>query len=88
MKQLATIVIAVQIMVTSVCASARQSNVKKLSDEVRAQQVKDLRFGMFVCWSFSTFSGQEWTKEVHDAGFSRPRRATLINGARRQRLPE
>lgn len=69
MKQLATIVIAVQLMITSVCASAPQSNVKKLPDEIRAQQVKDLRFGMFVCWSFSTFSGQEWTKEVHNADF-------------------
>ena len=23
--------------------------------------MKDLRFGMFICWSFSTFSGTEWT---------------------------
>lgn len=34
---------------------------EKIPDEVRAQQIKDLEFGMFVCWSFSTFSGQEWT---------------------------
>ena len=29
---------------------------------VRAEQIKSMRFGMFVCWSFSTFSGQEWTR--------------------------
>jgi alpha-L-fucosidase len=38
-----------------------QPSEMKIPDEVRAQQIKDLKFGMFVCWSFSTFSGQEWT---------------------------
>lgn len=33
----------------------------KIPDNIRAQQIKDLQFGMFICWSFSTFSGQEWT---------------------------
>lgn len=33
----------------------------KIPDSVRAEQVRDLKFGMFICWSFSTFSGQEWT---------------------------
>ena len=32
--------------------------------EARVQQLKDLRWGMFVCWSFSTFSGKEWTPGV------------------------
>ncbi len=34
---------------------------KKIDDNVRAQQIKDMKFGMFICWSFSTFSGREWT---------------------------
>lgn len=29
--------------------------------EKRAEELKDLRWGMFICWSFSTFSGSEWT---------------------------
>ncbi len=33
----------------------------KTNDEIRAQQIADMKFGMFICWSFSTFSGQEWT---------------------------
>ncbi len=33
----------------------------KLPDKFRAQQIKDMKFGMFICWSFSTFSGMEWT---------------------------
>ena len=32
--------------------------------DARVQALKDLRFGMFVCWSFSTFSGKEWTPGV------------------------
>jgi alpha-galactosidase len=41
----------------------------KLPDEVRAAQLKDMKWGMFVCWSFSTFSGREWTPGVKDVGF-------------------
>lgn len=40
------------------------TNVTRLSDEVRAGQIRDMEWGMFVCWSFSTFSGQEWTPSL------------------------
>jgi alpha-L-fucosidase len=30
----------------------------------RAEELKNLRWGMFICWSFSTFSGREWTGGV------------------------
>ncbi|MHC4520540.1 MAG: alpha-L-fucosidase, partial [Planctomycetota bacterium] len=66
---LLTIAAVIQMMTMPVCVAERQSNPRKLPDEVRAQQVKDLEFGMFVCWSFSTFSGREWTQGVHDAAF-------------------
>ena len=33
----------------------------RLPIEVRAKQVKELRYGMFISWSFSTFTGTEWT---------------------------
>jgi alpha-L-fucosidase len=32
----------------------------------RAEELKNLKWGMFVCWSFSTFSGTEWTPGVKD----------------------
>jgi alpha-L-fucosidase len=32
----------------------------------RAEELKGLKWGMFVCWSFSTFSGKEWTPGVKD----------------------
>ncbi len=48
-------------MIASGCTSASRINTTKLPDEVRAQEIKDMKFGMFICWSFSTFSGREWT---------------------------
>ncbi len=33
----------------------------KIDDNLRAEQIKDMKFGMFICWSFSTFYGSEWT---------------------------
>jgi len=37
----------------------------------RAQDLKDLKWGMFICWSFSTFSGTEWTPGVKDLALFR-----------------
>jgi len=35
----------------------------------RAGELTNQRWGMFVCWSFSTFSGKEWTPGVKDVAF-------------------
>ncbi len=43
------------------CMSAPEINKTKMPDEVRTQEIKDMKFGMFICWSFSTLSGREWT---------------------------
>jgi arylsulfatase A-like enzyme/alpha-L-fucosidase len=32
----------------------------------RAEELKNLKWGMFICWSFSTFSGKEWTPGITD----------------------
>jgi len=37
----------------------------------RAEELKNLRWGMFICWSFSTFSGKEWTGGITDVSFFR-----------------
>jgi alpha-L-fucosidase len=42
----------------------------KIDDNTRAEQIKEMKWGMFICWSFSTFSGQEWTPTLDkDAGY-------------------
>lgn len=43
------------------CSNAPKIQTKKIDDKVRAKEISDMKFGMFICWSFSTFSGQEWT---------------------------
>jgi len=42
---------------------------KSVDMEKRAEELKGLKWGMFVCWSFSTFSGKEWTPGIKDAAF-------------------
>lgn len=41
-------------------------------DDARVRELQALRFGMFICWSFSTFSGKEWTPGVKDVSFFKP----------------
>lgn len=43
-----------------------------LDKKQRAEEVKALRFGLFVCWSFSTFSNEEWTRNVKDLRWFNP----------------
>lgn len=46
------------------CSANKIDHSIKIDDQIRAQQINDLKFGMFICWSFSTFSGTEWTKTL------------------------
>ncbi len=45
----------------SAVSQKNRINQQKIPDEIRAKQISDMKFGMFICWSFSTFSGVEWT---------------------------
>jgi alpha-L-fucosidase len=42
------------------------------SDPQRVAEFKRLRFGLFICWSFSTFSGKEWTPGISGPEFFKP----------------
>jgi alpha-L-fucosidase len=57
----ATILIAVFLCLQGNFAKAQNNFSIKIEDETRAQQIKDMQWGMFICWSFSTFYGKEWT---------------------------
>ncbi|NLX13969.1 MAG: hypothetical protein GXY44_10005 [Phycisphaerales bacterium] len=37
--------------------------------QARTEELKNQRWGMFICWSFSTFSGRGWTGGVQDIDF-------------------
>lgn len=45
---------------------------EKPDQDRRTQELKNLRWGMFICWSFSTFSGQEWTPGVTNIALFNP----------------
>jgi alpha-L-fucosidase len=48
----------------------------------RRNELTNLKWGMFVCWSFSTFSGREWTPGVKDVGFFQARECDTDQWAR------
>jgi len=45
------------------------SSAAPVDMRTRAEELKNLKWGMFICWSFSTFSGREWTPGVTDVSF-------------------
>jgi alpha-L-fucosidase len=67
MKTQKTIIGVLLLLLIFSCANKNQSQSERkvdteiLPDSIRSEQIKDMKFGMFICWSFSTFSGREWT---------------------------
>lgn len=64
-RRIACLVLA---MVATTCVVSAGETVDM---NQRAEELKRLKWGMFVCWSFSTFSGKEWTPDVRDVSFFR-----------------
>jgi alpha-L-fucosidase len=51
--------------------SALSATAQLVDMTKRAAELKDLKWGMFISWSFSTFSGKEWTEQRQDPSFFR-----------------
>ena len=49
------------VLIFSGCNPTKTDYAVKIDDAVRSQQINEMKWGMFICWSFSTFSGREWT---------------------------
>ncbi len=60
MKKL-LIAILIGFVVVAHSSNPSNYNLPKKDDQNRASQIKEMKFGMFICWSFITFSGNEWT---------------------------
>jgi alpha-L-fucosidase len=56
-----TIIIALTIF--GYASKTSNNSTIKIDDQVRANQIKDMKFGMMLHWSYSTFSGKDWTPE-------------------------
>ncbi len=67
MKKL--VLLAIIVMTAACTTVATKGEMTKLDDDVRAQQIKDMNWGMFICWSTSSFSGKEWTRDGHGPEF-------------------
>jgi alpha-L-fucosidase len=57
-------ILALLVLLAVLCSAADAVDMAQ-----RAEELKSLRWGMFVCWSFSTFSGKEWTGGIEDVSF-------------------
>lgn len=71
-------VLSVLVSLTCGCAAAHRTpseareGPKEVDLAARAEAIKSLRFGMFISWSFSTFSGHDYTPGVTDIDFFHP----------------
>ncbi|MCE4564470.1 alpha-L-fucosidase [Maribellus sp. CM-23] len=55
---------------TGATSQSKTDYTVKVNDHLRAEQIKEMKWGMFICWSFSTFYGSEWTPTLDkDAGY-------------------
>ncbi len=53
-------------------SSSGTAKVSRAALVRQAQKIINLKFGMFICWSFSTFSNVEWTRGVKDVSWFNP----------------
>jgi alpha-L-fucosidase len=62
-----------RLFAAAACLAALSAGMLRAAEPVdmqkRTAELKNLRWGMFICWSFSTFSGKEWTPGVKDVSF-------------------
>jgi alpha-L-fucosidase len=61
----------IQILILAVLVPLT-ANAESTADlQKRANELKSLKWGMFICWSFSTYSGHEWSPDIQDVAFFR-----------------
>ena len=72
MNRIHSLLVALAFIANTVLpAPAAATTVPGVSD-ARVKELQDLRWGMFICWSFSTFSGKEWTPSVTNLALFHP----------------
>ena len=77
MRRSVTVLVAGMVIAATLLNTAEPVGVKKRRDELA-----NLKWGMFICWSLSTFSGREWTPGVKDVGFFRAKECDTDQWAR------
>ena len=77
MRRSVTVLVVGMVIAATLLNAAEPVNMQKRRDELA-----NLKWGMFICWSFSTFSGKEWTPGVKDVGFFRAKACDTDQWAR------
>lgn len=74
-----TILLATSMLLANIAAADPNQPAQNASptapptvSEARVKELQNLRWGMFICWSFSTFSGKEWTPGVTNISLFNP----------------
>ncbi len=58
-------------LLTTFLASSLFAADAPVDMQQRTKELQNLKWGMFICWSFSTFSFKEWTPGITDISFFR-----------------
>lgn len=61
--------LTISFLIMAMTATAAEPPRAATDMKQRAEELKSLRWGMFICWSFSTFSGKEWSPGIEDVAF-------------------
>ena len=77
MKRSVTVLVVGMVIVATLLNAAEPVNMQD-----RRVELAKLKWGMFICWSLSTFSGREWTPGVKDVGFFRAKACDTDQWAR------
>ena len=72
-RSIVEILMVISILLCGGCRPQQQwYTVGDVDMQQRARQLKNLRFGMFICWSFATFADEEWPQGVKDVSLFNP----------------
>lgn len=79
MKKMFVIIIALTVALCAISQAAAPTvqpspklDMTPKPDAVRAKELPDLKWGMYLCWSFCCFSGKQWTPNVKDISLFNP----------------
>lgn len=71
--------LSLAILLAVACSAARGvgaaepvTTSKPVDMDIRVKEFKNLKWGMYLCWSFCCFSGKQWTPNVKDISLFNP----------------
>ena len=86
--RLLAILLAVGYIAARGAAAAEPVSTRRPVDlNKQVKELKNLKWGMYLCWSLTCFSGKYGRRTSRRSRYSTPQDATRINGLARPRMP-